>query len=105
MPEFRNDCVPQRCGTQRCCRTLLSATTVYLDAVVLFAMFTTCTRRFTSEVGLLGSLSLVLPYPTVTRSAPGMLNLSTRYRLIESAPRSDRPWFYPSLPPPPACPA
>src|SRR5713226_635761 len=56
--------VPQECGTHWCCRTLLSATTVHLDAVVLFAMFTTCTRRFTSAVGFFGSLSLVLPYPT-----------------------------------------
>src|ERR1019366_1648299 len=50
----------------------------YWAAVVLFAMLTTCTRRFTSAVGWLGSLSLVLPYPTVTRSVPAMPNLSVR---------------------------
>src|SRR3984957_13033428 len=50
----------------------------HLDAVALFSMFTTCTRRFTSASGLAGSFSLVLPYPTVTRSVPAMPNLSTR---------------------------
>src|SRR5262249_45754782 len=33
----------------------------YFDAVVLFAMFTTCTRRFTSDSGSFGSFSLLLP--------------------------------------------
>ena len=33
----------------------------YFDAVFLFAMLTTCTRRFTSASGLAGSLSLLLP--------------------------------------------
>ena len=33
----------------------------YWDAVVLFSMFTTWTRRFTSASGWLGSFSLVLP--------------------------------------------
>ena len=50
----------------------------YFDAVALFSMLTTCTRRFASASGWLGSLSLVLPYPTVTRSVPAMPNLSTR---------------------------
>src|SRR5205823_10978030 len=48
------------------------------DAVALFSMFTTWTRRFTSAIGWLGSLSLLLPYPTVTRSVPLMPYLSTR---------------------------
>src|ERR1700738_2368918 len=59
-------------------RTLLEFTAVHLDAAVLVAMFTTCTRRLTSAIGLAGSLSLLLPYPTVTRSGPAMPNLSTR---------------------------
>ncbi len=50
----------------------------YLDAVVLFAMLTTCTRRFASAIGWPGSLSLLLPYPTVTRSEPAMPYLSIR---------------------------
>jgi len=50
----------------------------YLDAVVLFSMFTTCTRRLTSANGWLGSFSLLLPYPTVTRSAAAMPYLSIR---------------------------
>ena len=33
----------------------------YFDAVFLFAMLTTCTRRFMSASGLAGSLSLLLP--------------------------------------------
>src|ERR1700687_325916 len=80
----RNDekCVPRGCGTHCRRKTLLNATTDSLaghfDAVVLFAMFTTCTRRLASASGLLGSLSLLLPYPTVTRSVPEMPNLSVR---------------------------
>src|ERR1700730_2730021 len=52
---------------------------LYLDAVVLFSMLTTCTRRLASDIGWLGSLSLLLPYPTVTRSVPLMPYLSVRY--------------------------
>ena len=33
----------------------------YFAAVFLFAMLTTCTRRFISASGLAGSLSLLLP--------------------------------------------
>jgi hypothetical protein len=33
----------------------------YFDAVVLFSMFTTCTRRLASAIGWFGSLSLLLP--------------------------------------------
>jgi hypothetical protein len=35
--------------------------TLYFDAVVLFSVFTTWTRRFTSASGWLGSFSLLLP--------------------------------------------
>jgi len=34
---------------------------LYFAAVFLFAMLTTCTRRFISANGLAGSLSLLLP--------------------------------------------
>ena len=58
-------CVPQVCGTHFRLRTLRDVTRAdlanYCDAVVLFSMFTTCTRRFTSDSGWFGSLSLVLP--------------------------------------------
>ena len=43
---------------------LSAATQLYLlslVAVVLFAMLTTCTRRFASASGLAGSFSLLLP--------------------------------------------
>src|SRR5690242_4110337 len=71
----------------------------YLEAVVvLFSMFTTCTRRLISAIGWPGSFSLLLPYPTVTRSVPLMPYLSTRYFLIDSARRSDRFWLYSSPP-------
>ena len=50
----------------------------HLCAVDLFSMFTTWTRRLTLDNGLAGSFSLVLPYPTATRSEPAMANLSTR---------------------------
>ncbi len=33
----------------------------YFDAVVLFSMFTTCTRRLASAIGWFGSFSLLLP--------------------------------------------
>src|SRR5260370_18690470 len=66
---------------------------LYLDAVDLFSILTTCTRRLTSASRLAGSLSLLLPYPTVTRSEPVMPYLSTRYFLIESARRSERSWL------------
>ena len=62
----------------------------HFEAVALFVMLTTCTRRFASDMGWLGSLSLVLPYPTVTRSVPAIPNLSTRKCLIASARRSDK---------------
>jgi len=62
-------CVPQVCGTHFRLRLLRDVTRAdtrahlagYCDAVVLFSMFTTCTRRFTSESGWFGSFSLVLP--------------------------------------------
>jgi hypothetical protein len=62
-------CVPQACETHFDFRTLRDVTRAdtrahlagYCDAVVLFSMFTTCTRRFTSESGWFESFSLVLP--------------------------------------------
>jgi hypothetical protein len=42
-------------------RSLALWFTGHLAAVVLFSMFTTCTRRFTSAIGWLGSFSLLLP--------------------------------------------
>jgi hypothetical protein len=57
--------VPQGCGTHRFGITSRGITTVdlssYFEAVVLFSMFTTCTRRFTSAIGWFGSFSLLLP--------------------------------------------
>jgi hypothetical protein len=57
--------VPQGCGTRRFGKTSRGVTTVdlsgYLEAVVLFSMFTTCTRRFISAIGWFGSFSLLLP--------------------------------------------
>ncbi len=75
---IQNFCVPRWCGAHLCCGTLPGIHAGHLDAVVLLAMFTTCTRRLTSARGLAGSLSLLLPYPTVTRSEPAMPYLSTR---------------------------
>jgi hypothetical protein len=79
----QNEYVPHEgCGTYCNRKRLVGATPLrYLDAfdaVLLFSMFTTWTRRFTSAIGWLGSLSLLLPYPTVTRSVPLMPYLSIR---------------------------
>src|SRR2546428_1814621 len=81
-----NEYVPQGCCGTYCSRKILVGATPLLagpyldafDAVALFSMFTTWTRRLTSAIGWLGSLSLLLPYPTVTRSVPLMPYLSTR---------------------------
>src|SRR3979490_2108582 len=43
----------------------------YLDAVALFSIFTTCTRRLASAIGWVGAFSFLLPYSTGPRSGPG----------------------------------
>src|ERR1700730_7669947 len=62
-----------------------AARPLFLDAVALVSFLTTCTRRLASDIGWLGSLSLLLPYPTVTRAGPLVPYFSGRGRLIESA--------------------
>ena len=56
-----------------------------------FATLTTCTRRFSAAVGLDGSFSCVLPYPTVTSLPSSILYFSIRNRFTASARRSDSP--------------
>src|SRR5262245_33462746 len=72
---------------------IVAAVVAYLSATL-----TTCTRRFSLLKGCWTSLSLVLPYPTVTNWLGSMWSFSTRKRLIASARRSDRSWLKGKLP-------
>ena len=61
--DFSKTSVPQGLRDAFLLKNAMNATRRwnYFDAVVLFSMFTTCTRRFTSAIGWLASLSLLLP--------------------------------------------
>ena len=57
----KTNCVPLAAGRVALQNLTQLHYVAYFAAVFLFAMLTTCTRRFTSASGLAGSLSLLLP--------------------------------------------
>jgi hypothetical protein len=71
---FRKDHAPQKSQSAVATRfeTIALEGAPQFDAVVLASVLTTWTRRLIGSVGSWASFSLVLPYPTVIRSAATM---------------------------------